>query len=125
MKRKIMKILIIIAMIILVVLTISEVFATDEVFDVGNFKGKSPTEGVSQIRKVLAGVLLIIRIAGAGIAIIILISLGAKYMLASAGEKADIKKHATTYVIGAVVMMAASGILGIIQNFVSNSTTIS
>ena len=43
--------------------------------------------------------------------------LGMKYMSAAPSEKADIKKHAVVYIVGAVIMFACTGILGIIQQF--------
>ena len=41
-------------------------------------------------------------------------------MTAAPGEKADIKKHAIPYVVGAVIMFACTGILTIIENFASS-----
>ena len=49
------------------------------------------------------------------IAMLVLVAI--KYMTSAPGEKADIKKHAVIYVVGAVVMFASTGILGIIQKF--------
>lgn len=43
-------------------------------------------------------------------------------MLASPGEKAEIKKHLTTYVIGAVVLFGASGILEIVKQVALSAT---
>ena len=43
--------------------------------------------------------------------------LAMKYMLAAPSEKADIKKHAIPYVVGAIIMFSVSGILSILQNF--------
>jgi signal peptidase I len=56
-----------------------------------------------------------------GIALIVLTVIGIKYMVSSAGDRADIKKNAIPYLIGAVVMLSAAGIIDIIQKFV-NST---
>ena len=38
-------------------------------------------------------------------------------MTAAAGDKADIKKSAVAYVVGAIVIFAVTGILGVIQQF--------
>ena len=54
-----------------------------------------------------------------GVAITMLVLVAIKYMTAAPGEKADIKKHAVIYVVGAIVMFASTGILGIIQKFAS------
>lgn len=51
------------------------------------------------------------------IAVAMLMALGIKYMYASPGDKAQIKSHLTVYVIGAVVMFGASGILQIVKTF--------
>ena len=45
-----------------------------------------------------------------------LIVLAMKYMLSAPSDRADIKKHAVVYVIGAVVMFACTGILEIIRS---------
>lgn len=59
----------------------------------------------------------LVSVIAAAVAIVILICLAIKYMTAAPSEKADIKKSAVTYVIGAVLLFAASGVLGIIATF--------
>lgn len=49
-------------------------------------------------------------------AVILLIILGVKYMTASPDGKAEIKKSAVQYVIGAALVFAAGGILNIISS---------
>ena len=39
-----------------------------------------------------------------------------RYMLSSAGDRADIKKHAIAYVVGAVILFGVTWILGILVN---------
>ena len=43
-----------------------------------------------------------------------------KYMSAAPGDKAEIKKSATIYVTGAVILFASAGILNIISEFSNN-----
>ena len=62
-------------------------------------------------------VVVIFQVATTGIAVIMLIVLAMKYMLAAPGDKADIKKHAVVYVVGAVILFSVSGILKIIEIF--------
>lgn len=62
------------------------------------------------------------RTVGVGVAITILMVIAVKYMIASPGDRADIKKNAVPFVIGAVVLFGASGILGLLAEF---SSTIS
>ena len=64
----------------------------------------------------------VIRIIAVAAAIILLLMLAIKYMSAAPSEKADVKKSAVIYVIGAVMAFGASGILTIIMN-ASNSLT--
>lgn len=61
----------------------------------------------------------IIQMVGVAIAVVMLIMLGIKYMIAKKKKKADIKKTATIYIIGAVILFGASGILQIIKNVVT------
>lgn len=78
------------------------------------------TTGASTSVKNLAGTIITItRVIAVGIAIIMLIVLAIKYLLAAPGDKADIKKHSTTYIVGAVILFATSGLLTIIQKFAS------
>ena len=71
----------------------------------------------TKINKTVETIIGAVRTAGTGVAVLMLVILAAKYMMAAPGDKADIKKHAVIYVVGAVVLFATSGILGIIAKF--------
>ena len=117
MNRKVIKTVIIAILCIL----ISSVFYTCSAGVVDQFNGEinpTATTGASKIRDIMALVLEIIRNVGAGLAVLI----GCKYIIASAGERADIKKNAVPYVIGVVVLFASSGIAGILKEFATNAT---
>ncbi len=60
---------------------------------------------------------IITKIIAVTVAVIILIVLGMKYMIASPGEKADVKKSMVPYVIGAFIVFAAAEIVRIIISF--------
>ena len=75
----------------------------------GTIKGGS--EARKGITTLLGTVLTGIRIAGSGIAIIILSYVGIKYMLASASERAEIKNYMIKYVIGAIILFSATYIV--------------
>jgi hypothetical protein len=60
-------------------------------------------------------------ILAAGIAIIMLIVIGITYVMKEADGKAEIKKSLTSYVVGAIILFAASGVLKIIQMFVDSN----
>ena len=76
---------------------------------------------VNSATNILSSILKIVRVSGVTTAVIILMVIGIKYMIASAGDRADIKKYAIKYIIGAIVLFAASGIAGIIQSFVKEN----
>lgn len=80
------------------------------------------TGAASSINKIIGSIITIVQVIGVGVAIIMLIVLAIKYISAAPGDKADIKKHAVVYVVGAIVLFAASGLLGIIKNFASAVT---
>ncbi len=62
-------------------------------------------------------IMTIARIVSVTIAIVMLLVIGMKYMIASPGDRADIKKHAVAYVIGAFILFGVSGILTILLTF--------
>ena len=66
-------------------------------------------------------VLGVAQVVGVAMAIIMLLVLAIKYLSAAPNDKAEIKKHAVVYVVGAVIMFGASGILGIISEFAYNN----
>lgn len=75
------------------------------------------------VRNIFGAIITIVQISGVGVAVIMLTVLAIKYMIASSGDKADIKKHATVYVIGAIVLFASTGILEIVKKFADNSVS--
>ena len=98
---------------------ISNVYAVSTADVIRNrFTGTVNPDGSDSIRKILSVVLEVTRTVGAAVAIIILMVIGAKYIIASAGERADLKKYAINYVIGALILFGASGILAMIKEFV-------
>lgn len=72
---------------------------------------------VDSTNKIAGAVISIAKVICAGVAIVMITVIAMKYMMAAPSEKADIKKHAVVYVVGAIVMFAATGILTIIQKF--------
>ena len=69
-----------------------------------------------RFKEVGRSVINIIRIVGVGIAIIMLIVIAIKFMSSEKKEKAEWKKTLLPYIIGAVILFAASGILQIVYN---------
>lgn len=73
----------------------------------------STNEVVSKLNEIIG----IVQIIGVGIAIITLMALAIKYMVSSIGDRAEIKKHAVVYVVGAVFLFGTSGLLQIVKTF--------
>lgn len=71
----------------------------------------------AKVNNITATVITTIRIVGIAVAIVMLLTVAMKYMTAAPGEKADIKKSAIQYVVGAIVLFGVVGILTIISMF--------
>ena len=112
--NKAIKIASIVMLVILVVGALAmPVLATNVNLD--DFKGDtSNTKGITNLFNNVIG---IVQIVGTGIAVIMLIVLAIKYLMAAPSEKADIKKGALIYVVAAVILFAAVNILAVIQSW--------
>lgn len=62
-----------------------------------------------------------IQIIGIIIAIVVLLVLGIKYMVGSAEEKAEYKKTMMPYVVGALLIFAASTIVNLLYTVINNA----
>lgn len=115
-KRSIMKIFSVALIVAMVAMCLSNVvFAA--VPDPSKFDGDTSGNTAGKFSSILKTVLGIVQVIGVAVAIIMLIVLAIKYISAAPGDKAEIKKHAVVYIVGAVVLFGASGLLGIIKNF--------
>lgn len=82
----------------------------------GTFAGGVQAEvDTTSITNITKTVLAAIRYTGSGIALIMLTYAFIRYMLSAASERAEIKKNLIPFVIGAVVLFAASNIVTILQ----------
>lgn len=120
MNRKVIKIVSILLMVVMAVTMLStSVFAAkSQDLDVGMFDTLQDNSTASESAKKIIGALIsIAQVIGVGVAIIMLIVMAIKYISAAPTEKAEIKKSITIYVVGAIVLFAATGILEIIKNF--------
>ena len=81
----------------------------------------SATSSKNAVVEIISVVLNVTRTVGIAVAVIILIVVACKYIIASAGDKADIKKYATSYIIGALVLFGASGLVSLAKSFVDSS----
>lgn len=98
-------------------------FGTTMLGELNNVEKEKQTDASNSINNVVTSVITIARIVGVTVAIVMLLVVAMKYMSAAPGEKADIKKSAVVYVVGAIVLFAVTGILTIISKFSSNIST--
>lgn len=122
MKRflKLISVLIIIIICIGIVSNISNASFKDIDVDYMVENAKDSSGAAKSVNNIVGAALVIAQVAGTGIAVIMLIVLAVKYITASAADKADIKKSAVVYVIGAIILFSAAGILGIISRLSTN-----
>lgn len=110
--------IILIALIVLMA-TLPVCFAADKGTDYMDPEGVTAktTDAAASTQTFLWSVLGIVQVVAISLAVIMLIVLGVKYVSAAPAEKADIKQSAMIYVVGAILMFGASGIIQIIKKF--------
>ncbi len=68
--------------------------------------------------KTIAGQILgVVQVIAVAVAVIMLIVLAIKYISSAPNDKAEIKKNAVVYVVGAIILFGASGLLQLIKTF--------
>lgn len=119
--NKIMKIVVAVLLISLVAIMASQTVMASIDPETVQFKQafneQDDSGATNSISKIIGMVINIAQVIGVGVAIIMLIVLAIQYIAASPEGKAEIKKNATIYIVGAIILFAASGILGIIRKF--------
>lgn len=117
MNKKIVKILSILLITIMMISLTSSVFALTP----GELTG-DPDIGGDKIKTVGNSIIGILQTVGVVLSVVVLIILGIKYMMGSAEEKAEYKKTMIPYLVGAVLIFAASALAGVIVEFVQGIT---
>lgn len=77
----------------------------------------SNDNSVGKITNPVETIINVVRVIGMCVAIVMLLVVAMKYMTSAPGDKAEIKKSAVVYVVGALVLFGAVGLLGIISDF--------
>ena len=118
-KKTIFRILSIALLVVTIAMAIQNVAFAADMIDYD--PAAKPGDTSDKFGEILNIILGIVQVIGIAIAVIMLVVLAIKYISAAPSDKADIKKSATAYIIGAVVLFAASGIIQIIKNFASET----
>lgn len=120
MSKKVIKVLALLCMVVAVIMMVVPVNASysSEMSKLITASEKDVETGASKsATSVVATVISSARIIGVCFAVVMLLTVAMKYMSAAPGDKADIKKSAVAYVVGAIVLFAVTGILTIIEQF--------
>lgn len=117
--KKTNKLIIALLIILSIVMISVSSFAGDELTP-GSFGTGTVDSSQTSIIKSMGGQIIgVVRTVGVLVAVVILLILGIKYMIGSAEEKADYKKSMIPYIVGAVLIFAASTIAGIVYDMAS------
>ena len=111
---KVLKITLMSVILISMIASVNMVFAATTV---GNISIDPNTSNQSSVTKIGNSILGIIQVVGIIIAVGVLMVLGIKYMMGSAEEKAEYKKTMIPYIVGAILIFAATTIANAIYNF--------
>lgn len=98
----------------------SVVFAEDNLLDPNSIKATS-SEASKSFQSTAGKILGIVQVVAIAVAVIMLIVLAIKYISSAPKDKAEIKSHAVIYVVGAVLLFGASGILELIKQFAGDA----
>ena len=90
--------------------------------NIDGFDSAAPSQNITTTTgRIMGTIINTIRIVGTGVAIIMIMYVAIKYMSAAPTEKAEFKKSATAYIVGAVVLFASSNILKVIADFATSN----
>ena len=78
--------------------------------------GTGSASGTTSVMNVGKTIVAIMQTVGIVVAVVIMLVLGIKYMMGSAEEKAEYKQTMIPYVVGAVLIFAATTIVNVIYN---------
>lgn len=115
-KTKIITIIILLMLFILIILNP----IASATISPGDFQPTLDQSGVGKIAGIANPIIGTIQVIGIVVAAITVIVLGIKYMAGSVDEKAEYKKTMIPYLIGAVLVVAITQIVGLIANLVDN-----
>lgn len=119
MKKNMLKICATLLMVVLVISVSISSFALTP----SNITGTDSANGTAGITNIGNSIVGILQAVGIVLSVVVLIVLGIKYMMGSAEEKAEYKKTMIPYIVGAVLIFAASALAQVVFDFVSGITT--
>ena len=119
--KKTIKIIATLLLVVMIISMFSTVFAAStkgSVTDPANLSG----EGTDKFDSIGNKIIGMVQAIGSIVSVLILVVLGIKYMMGSAEEKAEYKKTMIPYLVGAVLIFAASNIASMVYSFANSIT---
>lgn len=121
-KKKIFKIIILIFILLIIGMIISNnSFAWDIKGDLDAYENADAGNAGTKITALIGSIIDVASTVGAGVAILMLIVIGIKYVSVTPEAKADAKNDIPGYVLGAVILFGVSGILKLLQMFINSN----
>ena len=116
-KNRLFKIIISIFIILTLIMIFSQTVSALGI-NMDSFKGKDDkSEATNKVANTIGTVINIIQIIGVGIAILMLVILGIKWVGESPSGKAQITKSIQYYIVGAIFIFSAIALLQIVKMF--------
>ena len=120
--RKIISIMMMVMMILTVVTNVALAGNTKKAVSVDPGDLTIDTKGVEKVQNIGEQIAGIVQVVGSIASVVMLIVLGVKYMMGSAEEKAEYKKTFMPYILGAVLVFAASNLASMIYSWAQQVT---
>lgn len=118
MKSKLFTKIIMILLIVLFTISMFSNFVYADNFDLGAY-GDSADESITKpVETVVGGILGVVRIVCTGIAIIMITVVAIKYLSAAPSDRAELKKSAIQYLVGAFILFGSANIFVILKDFI-------
>ena len=118
MKKKTLKAISVVSIILCIIMSLTTVFADE--FKAEDFNGLGGTTDLSKVQSAGQTIAQVIRNVGILIAVVMLMIIGIKYLVGSAEQKAEYKKTMIPYIVGAVLIFAASTIASAVITMANN-----
>ena len=116
MKKRNLKILLTIFLVILLVFIISGSLSSVYALTFDDLDTTTATADVGEIKDIGINIISIISSVGMVVAVVVLMVLGVKYMIGSTEEKSKYKDSMMPFIVGALLLFAASGIAKMVYN---------
>lgn len=116
------KITIIISLILFAIIITNNAYATSPIDNPNSYLPSSDPDIPQNVLDIAGAIITIVQSVGIVVAVVSIMVLGIQYMVGSAEQKAEYKKTAMGFLIGAVLLFSAATIIKLIYNVTISST---